>query len=92
MVVKPASYYQETGVPAIRGTNIYKRMTLQKLYIFQKATEEVLSKSKIYHQDVLIVRSGRPGLAAVVPKTLNGANSIDVLIVSTRKNELVPEF
>ena len=40
----------------------------------------------------LIVRSGRPGLTAIVPKELDGANSIDVLIATPKATEIRPQF
>jgi type I restriction enzyme S subunit len=93
-VVKPASYYVDEGVPAIRGTNIKPHgLDLSDLVYFPPdASNGILKKSRISSGDVLAVRSGRPGLAAVVPDELDGANCIDVLIATTRRSSLLPEF
>lgn len=94
VVVKPASYYQESGIPAVRGTNIKPGgIDLSDIVYFSKeANAGPLKKSRINAGDVLAVRSGRPGLAAVVPPELDGANCIDVLIATTRKDSLLPEY
>lgn len=94
VVIKPASYYQEQGVPAIRGTNIKPDgIDLSDIVFFsEEATNGPLRKSRINTGDVLAVRSGRPGQAAVVPPELDGANCIDVLIATTRKETLLPEY
>lgn len=94
VVVKPASYYQEAGVPAIRGTNIKESgiNTDDLVYFTTDANEGVLRKSRIWAGDVVAVRSGRPGLAAVVPPELDGVNSIDVLIATPNADFISPEF
>jgi type I restriction enzyme S subunit len=94
VVVKPASHYQEGGVPAIRGTNIKPDgIDLSDIvYFSEEANNGPLKKSQISTGDLLAVRSGRPGLAAVVPPELNGANCIDVLIATTKKDTLLPEY
>lgn len=94
LVVKPASYYQDTGVPAIRGTNIKLSGidTSDMVYFSKRDNETKLAKSRIWTDDIVIVRSGRPGLAAIVPPELNGTNAIDVLIFSPDKNVTTSRF
>lgn len=90
VVVRPASYYQPAGVPAIRSLNIRENaFDLSDLvYIGALDNEGVLSKSRIFKGDVVIVRTGQPGKAAVVSDELDGANAIDVLIASTKPDLL----
>ena len=94
IVVKPASYYREQGIPAIRGTNIKSSgIDLSDVVFFSEEDNSTkLSKTRIWNGDLVIVRSGRPGLTAVVPKELHGANSIDVLIVTPKTSEIRPQF
>lgn len=94
LVVKPASYYQDHGVPAIRGTNIKQSgIDLSDVVYFSQLDNETkLAKSRIWTDDIVIVRSGRPGLAAIVPPELNGANAIDVLIFSVDEKLASPMF
>lgn len=93
IVVRPASYYVETGIPAIRGLNIKQAgIDLTDCVYISAQTNERLSSSRIWQDDVVIVRSGRPGLAAVVPEKLNGVNSVDVIIATPKKNRARPKF
>lgn len=94
VVVKPASYYAETGVPALRGTNVkHDGFDLSDLVYFTKqAHETVLAKSRLRTGDLVIVRSGRPGLAAVVPDSLDGANAIDLIVATPNQNKVRSTF
>ena len=69
LVVRPASYYCESGVPAIRGTNIKESgIDLSDVVYFSEQDNcTTLAKSRVWSNDIVIVRSGRPGLAAIVP-------------------------
>jgi len=82
VVVKPASYYVESGVPAIRSLNIKNYGINRENFVFfsSEDNDTTLSKSRVYAGDLVIVRSGQPGKAAVVTKDLDGVNAIDVLI------------
>lgn len=94
IVVKPASYYRSSGVPALRGTNIKPTgIDMSDVVYFSEADNQTrLSKTRIWEGDVVVVRSGRPGLAAVVPAELNGINSIDVLIATPHRLKITPRF
>jgi type I restriction enzyme S subunit len=94
IVVKPASYYRDAGVPAIRGTNIKPwGIDLSDVVFFsEEDNANRLRKTRVWEDDLVIVRSGRPGLTAVVPKHLHGANSIDVLIATLDKTQVRPAF
>ena len=94
VVVRPASYYKENGVPAIRGTNIKKSgIDLTDIVYFSKTDSDgPLSKSRLRSGDLVIVRTGQPGLAAVVPDDLDGANAIDVIIVTPDTAQIHPIY
>jgi type I restriction enzyme S subunit len=94
VVIKPASYYVKDGIPALRSQNIRpNRITKDNLVYFSKETNEtVLIKSRIYTGDVLIVRTGQPGTAAVVEEDINGVNCIDMLILSPKKEIISPYY
>ena len=94
VVVKPASYYVEDGVPAIRGTNIKAGgIDLSDAVYFSHADNiRTHAKTRIWQGDLVIVRSGRPGLAAVVPEELDGINAIDVLILTPDHRLATPRF
>ena len=42
--------------------------------------------------DLLLVRSGQPGTAAVVPSDLDGVNAIDILIATPDKSKVDPPY
>jgi len=94
IVVKPASYYVERGVPALRSLNIGVNRIVDKDFVYFSEADNSgpLKKTRLRAGDVVAVRSGQPGKAAVVPAEFDGANAIDVLIARTNKARMLPEF
>lgn len=94
IVVKPASYYVPSGVPALRSLNVREnRIAHEKFVYFSKSDNETrLAKTRLWKGDVVMVRSGQPGTAAVVPQELNGVNAIDLLIVTPSEGKLAPQY
>ncbi|AUC89534.1 restriction endonuclease [Alteromonas sp. MB-3u-76] len=94
VVVKPASYYVNSGVPALRSLNIKNgEISTDKLVFFSnEVNDTVLSKSKLRQRDIVIVRSGQPGKAAVVPPQLDGCNAIDILICRVDETIILSEY
>lgn len=90
VVVKPASYYRSTGIPAFRSLNIRpNRLVADNVVFFDsKDNDSLLRKSRLNSGDVLVVRTGYPGTACVVPEIYDGANCIDLVILRP-KAELV---
>lgn len=94
VVVRPTQYYTDdpAGVPALRGLNIQPgRFDLTELVRFEPASAAELKKSTLAKGDVAIVRTGRPGDAAVVTDKIAGFNCID-LIIARPGLGLAPEF
>lgn len=94
LVVKPASYYVDSGVPALRSLNIHRgSINVDRLvYFSDRDNETKLAKSRIYANDVVVVRTGSPGTAAVVPQALHGANAIDILIATPDVRKIDPTY
>ena len=89
IVVTPAAYYTDDGVPAIRGTNIRAMdLRLDDIVSITDEGHRINKKSAVAEGDVVVVRTGQPGTAAVVPKALDGANCIDVILVKKSKKYL----
>jgi len=67
IVIKPASYYQEEGVPALRSLNVKpnKILTNSLVYVSANDNESRLKKTRVWQDDVILVRSGQPGTAAI---------------------------
>jgi type I restriction enzyme S subunit len=92
IVVTPAAYYVEAGIPALRGFNVKERhLDLDDLAFISEDANELHAKSKIFEDDLIAVRTGQPGTTAIVPKGLDGANCVDLIIIR-RSKEIVPEF
>jgi type I restriction enzyme S subunit len=94
VVIRPASYYTDKGIIALRSLNIKpNRIDLNNLvYFSEESSNGVLSKSILREGDVVIVRTGVTGTAAVVPKELDGVNCIDLIIVRPKKDMLNPYY
>lgn len=93
-VVNNATHaYVEEGVPFIRSQNVKPGHidTSGMLYI-TKAYNALQSGSILRAGDVVVVRTGYPGTAAVVPDELAGANCFSLLVASPRASVLSPDY
>lgn len=92
IVVQPATFYEPGGVPALRSLNIFpNRFVLDDLVRLSHGGHALHKKSELRTGDVVVVRTGRPGDAAVVPDSMAGWNCIDAIIVRPGKR-LRPQF
>jgi type I restriction enzyme S subunit len=94
IVVKPASYYTDasSGVPTLRSLNVFpNRYDLSELVYLSQAGNDKHKKSQLRKGDVIVVRTGRPGDAAVVTDEIAGMNLIDLILVRP-KPHLLPEY
>lgn len=82
IVITPAAWYADSGVPALRGSNVRPgKISLDDLVYLTPEGHTLHPKSRLRSGDVVIVRTGQAGTAAVVPKELDGANCIDLVII-----------
>jgi type I restriction enzyme S subunit len=94
IVVRPADLYvpEDQGVPALRSLNVLPDgILMEDLVYISKEGHADHAKSRLEPGDVVIVRSGRPGDAAVVPDSAPDMNCIDLIICSVNA-ELLPDF
>jgi type I restriction enzyme S subunit len=92
IVINPSAYYEEDGVPVLRGLNIRPgRVSSEDLVYMSDASNELHRKSTLCTGDVVVVRTGAAGSAAVVPDWAVGGNAVDLLIVRPGER-LVPAF
>ncbi len=92
VVITPSAFYVEEGLPFIRGFNV--RPGLVTDYDLARIGPEGNAshpKSILRPGDVLVVRTGQAGAAAVVPDWAVGGNCVDVLIVRCAPS-LRPKF
>jgi type I restriction enzyme, S subunit len=88
IVVTPSKYYVDEGVPCLRSFNIAKGVVSMTDVVFiSPSANELHRKSKVFRGDLLVVRTGKAGVAVIVPPELDGANCIDLLII--RRSKLV---
>ena len=94
VVVKPASYYVDKGVIALRSLNI-KPNEIDKnnfVYFSKEMNDTVLSKSILKEGDVVFVRTGNTGTAAIIPRELSGCNCIDLIITRAKREIINPKY
>jgi type I restriction enzyme S subunit len=83
IVITPAKWYVRSGgTPALRGLNVKSGYisSTDLVYISAEGHAEH-AKSHLRAGDVVVVRTGQAGAAAVVPPEFDGANCIDLIIV-----------
>lgn len=92
IVVTPAKYYVDSGVPCLRSLNISAgTISSDNLVYISADSNELHRKAQIYAGDIVIVRTGQPGTAAIVTAEFNGTNCIDLIIVR-QSRQILPEF
>jgi type I restriction enzyme, S subunit len=83
IVVKPADLYVAAGkgVRALRSLNVLPgRFVLDEVVEISVEGHAAHQKSALSAGDIVIVRTGRPGDAAVVTPELTGTNCIDLIL------------
>lgn len=95
IVIKPSQYYteQNNGIKAFRSANVREFNVNDSDWVYlTKEGNEQNKRSEIHTDDVLIVRSGYPGTACVVPEKYNGCNAIDILIAVPNTDVINSEY
>ena len=95
VVIKPAQYYTdaEHGVKAFRSLNIGPMTIKDSDWVyFSYEGNDKNAKSQLKENDLLIVRSGAPGTACVVPKQYEGCNAIDIIIARPNTERINPYY
>ena len=91
-VGKMATEYVDDGVYFLRSQNIKPfSISVEGLLRITEGFHRRISKSALKAGDVVVVRTGYPGTAAVVPPELDGSNCAD-LVVITPSEELNPHM
>ena len=79
--------YAEDGVPLIRSTNIKDDCELSGEFLYLKEEFAASNATKmLFENDVVTVRTGYPGVSAVVPKELNKSQCFTNLVATPNKN------
>ena len=92
IVVTPSKHYVDEGIACLRSLNVSRgAIDMENLVFISEYANGIHRKSRIFAGDVVVVRTGQAGTAAVVPKELDGANCIDLLIVR-RSEQILSRF
>jgi type I restriction enzyme S subunit len=83
IVITPANWYVHSGgIPALRGINVRPGyIDMSNMVQISHEGHRENGKSRLSRGDVVVVRTGQAGAAAVVPAQLDGSNCIDLLII-----------
>ncbi len=83
IVITPAKWYVESdGIPALRGVNVGSGEVISDDVVqLSREGHAANRKSTLRSGDVVVVRTGQAGAAAVVPPEFNGANCIDLILI-----------
>lgn len=88
-----SKFFVDQGIPLIRGQNVKEyELDLSEPKFIPAEIHEGWKKSKLAGGDIVIVRVGYPGTAAVIPENFGDCNCASVVIVRTNKKELNPYF
>jgi type I restriction enzyme S subunit len=75
--------YADSGVPIVRSTNIKEEeLETQNLLFLKPEFAEKNSSKYLFHNDVVTVRTGYPGISAVVPESLNKSHCFTNLVAT----------
>lgn len=94
VVIKPAQYYTtEGGVKTFRSLNIGENHINDKDWVyFTKEGNEYNKRTILKENDVIIARSGSPGVACVIPREYEGCNAVDIIIATPDVSKVNPYY
>ena len=95
VVIKPAQYYTDAdhGIKAFRSLNVGEMHIKDNEWVFfSQEGNDRNSKSQLHENDLIIIRSGAPGVACVVTKQYEGCNAIDIIIARPDTNKIDPYY
>jgi type I restriction enzyme, S subunit len=84
--------YVKHGIPFLRSLNVRaNHIDLSKVVYIDERFHRELAKSRLMPGDLIVVRTGEPGVAAVVPPHLKKANCSD-LVISRLVQSMNPSY
>ena len=88
VVVNPSTYVSTEGVPFLLGRDV-REFAIDgdgAHRLPQEVSDGVLAKSRLERDDLVVVRVGSPGVAAVVGEDLDGANCASIMLIRRGAN------
>lgn len=88
-----ASHYTENGILFLRSTNIEPfNIKMDDVRYISPEFNETIKKSQLNPDDVVIVRTGKPGACTVIPQKTEPWNCSDLVIIHPNKEKINPHF
>lgn len=88
-----ASHYTDKGVLFLRSTNIEPfNIRFDDIRYISSEFNETIKKSQLNPDDVVIVRTGKPGACTVIPQKEEPWNCSDLVIIHPNKDRINPHF
>ena len=88
-----ASHYTDNGVLFLRSTNIETfHIKMDDVKYISPEFNETIIKSQLNTDDVVIVRTGKPGACTVIPQKTAPWNCSDLVIIHPNKEKINPHF
>ena len=88
-----ASHYTDRGVLFLRSTNIEPfNIKIDDVKYISSEFNETIKKSQLNPDDVVIVRTGKPGACTVIPQKTEPWNCSDLVIIHPNKKKINPLF
>lgn len=88
-----ASHYTDSGVLFLRSTNIEPfNIKMNDVKYISPEFNETIKKSQLNPDDVVIVRTGKPGACTVIPQKTEPWNCSDLVIIHPQKEKINPHF
>ena len=88
-----ASHYTDKGVLFLRSTNIEPfNIKFDDVKYISPEFNETIKKSQLNSDDVVIVRTGKPGACTVIPQKAEPWNCSDLVIIHPNKDKINPHF
>lgn len=83
LVINPSSYFDEAGtIPMLVGSHVSENsISWQAANKITEKSNNQVSASRLYANDLVMVRVGEPGVTAVVPPELDGCNCASMMII-----------
>ena len=88
-----ASHYTDSGVLFLRSTNIEPfNIKMNDVKYISPEFNETIKKSQLNPDDVVIVRTGKPGACTVIPQKTEPWNCSDLVIIHPQKEKINSHF
>lgn len=86
-------YVKEGGVPFVRSQNVRPdKINLDKLLFISEEFNQSQKKSILEEGDVMVVRTGYPGTAAVVTPELVGGNCFSLVLIKPKREVVLSQY